>query len=633
MFDHDFERTKEFLRGKLPDYLRSRGINPDESFACLNPQHPDHRQSMNYNPHTHCVQCYGCGANYDIFALIGFDYGLNDFNAQYSKACELFLGQSPQPLHERTINFENAGAATFGLRKEPNFELKRDSYDSRSEPQAPAPSFSPLYPPRPQQNELSDNIKRPLNTPANYSSERDDGQYAANLPPAGGAVFGLTGNHYRQSNVSFISSSNERSYPDLTEPKYNYADYLRQAAAKVGLTDFFTRHGLSNEVITRLHLGYDESYAAGADAHTGEQILWRAVIFPYSDYGYTVYNCDSAAPDKLRRRGNVSIFNESALQHDGAVFVCEQELDALSLETLNYHAVALSTPAAARNLLELCSKSVGGSKRIFYICIQEDGAGAECVKTLCAGLYSLKQPFKKIDAAFPYQSLNQALMNARDSLSWRLSHLEEMLTFSTTPVLQTHEQYRFIDDATALSRLHLSAYLYALCAPCTVLRRTLRLIMQERLCRLITVTTAAAWQFICHDLTNDDATPTPLPFEAYPNARAVLLSASEERVALEEIRYAWSALRLQHEGSFTLAIDLTVFAQTQHAALIAKLQSLSAELGCGLLLLCPPQDQELCSSLCLQTIQVAQSDDGNELIFKSNSLNGRPLNFTRYAGL
>ena len=634
MFDSDFERTKEFLRGKLPDYLRSRGIKPEEPFNCLNPLHPDHRLCMSYNPHSKCVQCYGCNANYDLFALIGLDYGLTDFNAQYNKACELFLGKNPVSVHERPLNFENAGAATFGLRKEPTFELKRDNFEVRAdrpERTGAAPSFTPLYPPR-APTEIVEGFKHQTPPAANFSPEREDKSYSSQ-PAAGGAVFGLSSNHYRQNSNTFISSSNERNYPELSEGKYNYADYLRQVAAKASHTEFFKYHGLSDDIVSRFHLGYDESFAAGADAHTGEQILWRAVIFPYSDFGYTVYNCDAAARDKYRKRGVAGIFNEEALQYDGPIFICDDELDALTLESLNFHALTLATPAAAHTLLEQCAKTMH-SERIFYICIHEVGAGAECVKALCAGFYNLKIPFKKVDAAFPYGSLNEALLEARDKLTYRLKHLEEMLTFTTTPVVRQSEEYFLIEDPASLSRLQLSPYLYALCAPCTVLRRTLRLIMQERLCQLYTVTTPTAWQFICHEL-DDSATGnnTILTFESFPNARAVLLKNTTPPEALEEINYALCALRMQKESNFTLVIDMTVFAPQDHAELMRKLQTLSQELNCGLLLLCPLSDEEWSHSLCVQSLHISQSEDGNELIFKSSALNGRPLNFTRYAEL
>ncbi len=626
MFDSDYERTKEYLRSKLPEYLRSRGINPDGDFNCLNPQHPDRQQRMSYNPHNFTVRCFGCNASYDIFALIGQEYGITDFTAQYRKAYEMFIGPLPTEVQH---SYETAGAATFGARPEPTFELKHQGFDSRTANPNP-PSFSPLFVKAAES--VPESFKRPsgVSFGAQADNEGKPPYQQQPLQPTG-AVFGIGGGNYRQSGGSFISSSNERAYHEQLEPKYNHAEYLRQAADNVGKTDFYRQHGLSDDIVARFHLGFDESFAAGADAHTGEQILWRAAIIPYSDFGYAIINADPKATDRQRIRGTLTVFNENALQRKGAVFICQSELDALSLESLGYAALALSGHGSVRILLDLIDKSLN-FERIFYICLN-DADRSEQVKALCAGLYNLKVPFKKIDPGYPYLSINQALCVDKAGLGYRLSHLEELLTFSLSPVPREHEHYFFIDDATALSQLNLSPYLYALCSTTSVLRRCLNLIMQERLCRLITVTTAQAWRFICNELEdNEQPAPNALPFEPYPNAKAVLLDSAEVKEACERIRYALNALRLQREGNFTLCVDLCVFAPQDRAELMAGLQQISAGQKCALLLLCPESSTELCESTCLQTIRVNPSDDGSELIFKSCSLSGRPLNFTRYAG-
>lgn len=86
--------TKELLKNKLCDYLEQQhGIKQptQHHFNCLNPEHEDKHPSMivNKNEPTYC-KCFSCGANYDIFQLIGIDYKIDDYKQQYKKACELF---------------------------------------------------------------------------------------------------------------------------------------------------------------------------------------------------------------------------------------------------------------------------------------------------------------------------------------------------------------------------------------------------------------------------------------------------------------------------------------------------------------------------------------------------------------
>jgi replicative DNA helicase len=74
----------------LADYLTGKGINPNKPFHCLNPAHPDRTPSMSYDKRHNRVHCFSCQANYDIFDIIGIDYGLPGFNDQFNKACELY---------------------------------------------------------------------------------------------------------------------------------------------------------------------------------------------------------------------------------------------------------------------------------------------------------------------------------------------------------------------------------------------------------------------------------------------------------------------------------------------------------------------------------------------------------------
>lgn len=86
------ESTKTYLKSKLADYLRSKNIDPAASFNCLNPAHPDHQHCMHYEPNAHTVNCVACNARYDIFDLIGKDYGLNTFQERLNKVYEIYIG-------------------------------------------------------------------------------------------------------------------------------------------------------------------------------------------------------------------------------------------------------------------------------------------------------------------------------------------------------------------------------------------------------------------------------------------------------------------------------------------------------------------------------------------------------------
>ena len=86
----DREQARDLVKSYLGDYLKSKGIDTRNHFRCLNPEHNDKTPSMSYNKKGEYCHCFGCNRNYDIFDLIGIDYGLTDVKDMFNKAYELY---------------------------------------------------------------------------------------------------------------------------------------------------------------------------------------------------------------------------------------------------------------------------------------------------------------------------------------------------------------------------------------------------------------------------------------------------------------------------------------------------------------------------------------------------------------
>lgn len=86
----DREQARDTVKGYLEDYLRSKGINTRKPFNCLSPDHNDTHPSMSYDRRGQRCKCFSCGVSYDIFDLIGIDYGLSDDKDIFNKAYELY---------------------------------------------------------------------------------------------------------------------------------------------------------------------------------------------------------------------------------------------------------------------------------------------------------------------------------------------------------------------------------------------------------------------------------------------------------------------------------------------------------------------------------------------------------------
>lgn len=84
------KNAKLQISEQLENYLQMKGINPKKPFHCFNPAHPDRHPSMSFDKRRNRVHCFSCGADYDIFDLIGMEYGLSTFPEKSEKAMQLF---------------------------------------------------------------------------------------------------------------------------------------------------------------------------------------------------------------------------------------------------------------------------------------------------------------------------------------------------------------------------------------------------------------------------------------------------------------------------------------------------------------------------------------------------------------
>jgi len=73
-------------------YLQSLGYDTSNNFCC--PFHDDTRPSMSYHTERNKVHCFGCGVDFDFFAFIQNQYGLN-FPQAVNKTFEIVRGMSP----------------------------------------------------------------------------------------------------------------------------------------------------------------------------------------------------------------------------------------------------------------------------------------------------------------------------------------------------------------------------------------------------------------------------------------------------------------------------------------------------------------------------------------------------------
>ena len=85
----DEEKIKK-LKSFLEEYLNLKGVNTNKFMRCFSETHEDKHPSMSFYRRANVCKCFACGKIYNIFELVGQEYGLKTFKEQVEKAEELY---------------------------------------------------------------------------------------------------------------------------------------------------------------------------------------------------------------------------------------------------------------------------------------------------------------------------------------------------------------------------------------------------------------------------------------------------------------------------------------------------------------------------------------------------------------
>lgn len=174
----------------------------------------------------------------------------------------------------------------------------------------------------------------------------------------------------------------------MTEEQKEVAkEYIRQCRNNSDKTEYFHQRGLSDSIVQRFSLGYDEQN--------------RMITIPYGTGTYYITrNIDEKAYRKppTETYGTEPVFNQSALYNDEnlPVFVCEGAMDALSV--MSAGGVAVATGGTSHgNLLQAIKEKRPDTTLI--ICYDNDEAGRKGSEKLSQDLTELNIPH--VIASYP----------------------------------------------------------------------------------------------------------------------------------------------------------------------------------------------------------------------------------------
>ena len=206
------------------------------------------------------------------------------------------------------------------------------------------------------------------------------------------------------------------------EDKPNLMGYYRECQSHIAETDYPAQRGLSAEVVKRYMLGYDTGFNRG----TGGKI-WKALIIPTGKNSFVARNTDSTAQktDRYRKNGASQLYNIKCLKTaQKPIFICEGELDALSIVEVGGEAVALGSTANYSHLVKLLEAQKPAQPLILALDNDEDGQ--KTTESLAKELERVQIPFYRLNPYGDKKDANEALMADREAFTQAVAGAERI---------------------------------------------------------------------------------------------------------------------------------------------------------------------------------------------------------------
>ena len=142
---------------------------------------------------------------------------------------------------------------------------------------------------------------------------------------------------------------------------------IAEAQKHLEESDYITKErGISLETAKRFGLGYIENWTL--PEYRGKGKVTPRLIIPTGEYSYTArHTKNNDKSEKCRHTGGVHIFNEPALYDTSKpCFICEGEIDALSILDLGFNAVALGSASNCNLLINTLKTAPALTSYIIY---------------------------------------------------------------------------------------------------------------------------------------------------------------------------------------------------------------------------------------------------------------------------
>ena len=220
-------------------------------------------------------------------------------------------------------------------------------------------------------------------------------------------------------------------------------DYFNKVHKNIKKTDYLKNRGLSDKVIEKFLIGYEENFT-----ETGGK-PWKAIIIPTSASTYVARNTDTENTDKskrVRKHGTSLMLNSKIIKYpiDDYIFITEGEIDAMSFYEVGYNAVGLGSNSNINKLINLLKDSPKPKKPLFIV-LDNDDAGKRATKELIMELDSIGIDYHySLDFYEGYKDANEYLVKDRQGF---INSIQEAIKVDTEQ--REEERTEYLKNSTS----------------------------------------------------------------------------------------------------------------------------------------------------------------------------------------
>lgn len=250
----------------------------------------------------------------------------------------------------------------------------------------------------------------------------------------GGDIYELIGQYENLESLpeqvkraSEIFGGSESPQPKRPQPrkeekpqeKIDYTEFFKECNKRLAETDYY--RGISFETLNRFNVGF----FPGGRLPGYNWITTPRLIIPTSDYSFIARDTTGTAdPKVIKSRGEMHIFNEAALNGSRRpIFICEGEIDALSIIDLGFEAIGIGGVGGNNRLLRELDKH--RPQQPLILALDNDEAGENAADKLLEEIKARGISCIKASNLYgEYKDANEAMNAEREAFTARIKQTE-----------------------------------------------------------------------------------------------------------------------------------------------------------------------------------------------------------------